>query len=143
MRDWLNRMMTVSSLDAEDGRRRKLLNILLFGVTGLSVLILIFGAVYLISGNPLDEQTQLLFVAIGVTLAAILVIVLINRYWSGPVASSFFLLVLIATMATGDTPEQVVTGQVLFLFTIPIIMASVLIRPWFSFIVAAVVTGVI
>jgi signal transduction histidine kinase len=143
MRDWLNQLMTVSSLDAEDGRRRKLLNILLLGVTGLCVLILVFGAVYLITGNPLDAQTQLLFVSIGVTLVAIVVIYLINRYWSGPLASSLFLAVLIGTMATGDTPEQVVTGQVLFLFTIPIIMASVLIRPWASFIVAAVVTGVI
>jgi PAS domain S-box-containing protein len=144
MRATLDSILTVSSLDPGDARRRKLLNILLTGVAALCLLIVVYGAISIaFFGVPFDQETQLLYISIGITLTAILVIYLINRFWSGLIGASLFLAVLIGTMAYGDSPENIVAGRVLFLFTIPVIMASVLIRPWASFIVAAIVTAVL
>lgn len=144
MRATFGNILTVSSLDPGDARRRKLLNILLAGVAGLCLLIIVYGTINIGLGTAaFDEETQLLYISIGVTLGAIALIYAINRWWSGIVGASLFLLVLIATMAFGDTPQNVVDGRVLFLFTIPVIMASVLLRPWASFVVAGVITALL
>jgi signal transduction histidine kinase len=135
--EMINELLQVSSGDPDDARRRQLLNILLLGLTVLTLLtIVITGTVTAINMADPDEAALLaFFVSLG-ALVAIFLVFAINHYWSGQVASSLFLLMLTVVVALSDEPHQVVDGRSVFLFTIPILMASVLVRPWASFLAA-------
>ena len=131
----INQLLEVSSTDAEDARRRKLLNILLLGVTALTFLTLV--AVIIVGIGGQEDLSRLRSGTIALIIGFV-VIFLINRYWSGDLAGSFFLLIFIISFSVVDEPRQVVEGRALFLFTIPILMASVILRPWASFFAAGV-----
>lgn len=137
----LEQLLDVRSIDPEDARRRKLLNILLFGVGAGTVLALAAVLIATAAGLPIGEEEEVrrLYTSIGVALVGIVAIFLINRYGAGILASSLFLLLLTAAIAVGDQVPQVADGRSMFLFAIPILMASVLLRPYASFIMAAVV----
>jgi signal transduction histidine kinase len=140
----INQLLEVSSEDPEDARRRRLLNILLFGVAVLTILTLIALIVVSLVGTAgTAREVYQLSIGISALLFGFLIIFFVNRYWSGEVAGSFFLLLLVAVFAFSDTPQQIVQGRSLFLFTIPILMASVILRPWASFLMAGVCSTLI
>jgi PAS domain S-box-containing protein len=133
----LNQLLNVPSADPDDARRRRLLNILLISIAVMTALILL--AVILVATAGLEEfqmQGLTLPIACLLTLVGVVIIYAINRYWSGQFAGALLLLILIVVSGFTDTPRNVVEGRSLFLFTIPILMASVILLPWASFIVA-------
>jgi PAS domain S-box-containing protein len=133
----ISRLLDVPTLDPDDARRRKLLNILLAGVGVISLIAFIAIVLFDIMGLPYTiEETQLLYLACIAMLAGVAVTYLINRYGPGWLASSLFLLLLLVISVYSDEPDQVVDGRSLLIFAIPIFMASVLLRPWASFIMA-------
>ena len=136
---FLNRFLTVSSVDPDDTRRRRILNILLVGLAVLSLVALA------ISLAPffLWEWAKLIIIVSIVTILGVLIIYLINIFWSGRVAATIFLIFLTVVFTFSDTPEQVSGGRSLFTFTIPIIMASILLAPWFSFVFSTLSSGII
>jgi signal transduction histidine kinase len=136
-----NKLLTVPSVDPEDARRRKLLNIILAGMTCL-VLAAFIGVFFAHIVGYQGKITNI-YLAIVAGLAVFFLIYLINRYGSGWIASTLFLLLLTAILAFVDEPRQVVEGRSLFLFTIPILMSSVILRPWASFAIAGVCSVVI
>jgi len=130
----ISKLLIVSSIDPDDARRRRLLNILLVGMVILTLVTLLVTAVANVTGLvSLDEVTLLVYQGGLVLLAGTLVIFAINRYWSGWLASVLFLLLLTVVFAFSDEPRQIVEGRSMFLFAIPILMASVLLRSWASF----------
>ena len=142
--DILGRLLDVPSTDPDDARRRRLLNILLVGVGSLVTLTLIVTGFLAASG--IERRSGPLLLALqggGATLLGIMFVYVVNRYWSGMVASTLFLLLLTTVFALSDEPHQVVDGRSVFLFTIPILMASVLLRPWASFVAAALSSMVV
>ncbi|MGC9468675.1 MAG: sensor histidine kinase [Anaerolineae bacterium] len=131
----LNRILNVPSSDPDDARRRRLLNILLIGVALISVLGLIaLSLVALIQGA--DQTISMALRGAIFALLGTLGIFAINHTWSGQVASLLFVLLLTTVFTLSDEPRQVVDGRSVFLFTIPILMASVLLRSWASFLAA-------
>jgi PAS domain S-box-containing protein len=135
---FVNRLINVSSTDPDDARRRQLLNILLVGVAAATVSGLLTATIAN-ALNLVEDDVSLLTYGGLVALAGSAVIFAINRYWSGPIASVLFLLLVTGVVATSDDPHQVVNGRSLFTFAIPILMASVLLRSWASFLSAGVV----
>ena len=129
---WLD----VPSTDPDDARRRKLLNILLAGIAALVLLALAATVIGNAAGLLTASERFLLYQTTILTLIGIAVIFAINRYWSGQIAGALFLLLLLAALAFSDEPKQVADGRALFLFSIPILTASVILRPWASFIAA-------
>ena len=88
-----NRWMNVPSIDPDDARRRRLLNILLMGMSTLTLLTLLATSVANVTGIiSLDEATRLIYLGSLALLVGILIIFAINHYWSGWLASLFFLL---------------------------------------------------
>lgn len=143
MIDTLNRALEVPSTDPDDARRRKLLNILLLGVALLTSLMLGALVVTYITGVvTTDTLRELGFGTIALFLGFTLTFV-INRYGAGWLASSLFLLLLTGVFSFADEPRQVVEGRSTFLLTIPVLMASVILRPWASFAVAGLSSLVI
>ncbi len=144
MRTILNRLIDVKTADPEDARRRRLLNILLLGVMVVCVAALLLTVLAMLNnaaGDP--EEVQLLLFSIIGALVGTIVIFFVNRYWKGWVASTLFLLLITAGTAFADTPQEVVAGRSLFLFVLPIIMASVLLRPYASFVLALLATTLV
>ena len=129
------RWIDIPSTDPDDARRRKLLNILLAGLAALSILTLL-GT--LIVDLSVAEQFGEVYVTALAVIVGVIVIWTINRYGSGRLASIAFLLALTVVLAVADTPEEIAGGRSTFVFVIPILMASFLLRPWVSFVMAGV-----
>jgi PAS domain S-box-containing protein len=132
----LKQFLDVPSTDAEDARRRKLLNIMILALLAVDFLILILTVIF-IAVNGFGPDINLLLIGSVVFLFGFSGLLVLNRYRSGPLASALFLLLLTVVFAFSDVPEEIVDGRSLFLFTVPIIMASVLLTPASSFVLAA------
>lgn len=141
----ISQLLDVPTIDPDDARRGKLLNILLLGmfVLGLASLLLI--SVFHLIGqrvaSPYLEDTVPLFSVTFGLLIGIAVIYAVNRYWISWIAGSLFVLLLVTASFAGDEIAQVIRGRSLVLFTIPIVMSSVLIRPYASFVTAGIVAA--
>lgn len=131
-------LFDISSTDPDDARRLKLLNVLLSGMGVIVLLGILAIAVSSLFTAEIGPRSGILYASGFVTLTCIVIIFLIGRYWSGQLASFLFLLLLTAVAPLTDQPQQVVNGRSLFVFTIPILMASVLLRPYASFVVASI-----
>ncbi len=133
--------LDVPSLDPDDARRRKLLNILLLGVAVLGLLALLALATLDLSGVFADNPEAVGGVTLGygaclAALGGTAIILAINRYGPGRLASWLFVLMLTAVVSFADEPHHVIDGRSLVNYAIPILMASVLLRPSDSFLVA-------
>jgi signal transduction histidine kinase len=138
MQKYIDRFLTIPSADLNDARRRKILNILLVGTGGISMLGVFLGVFSAAVPQQNPQETALILAGSIATLLGIALIYVINSYWSGRIAASLFLLFLNLIFALSDTPEQVASGRTLFTFTIPIFMASILIAPVSSFLFAGI-----
>jgi signal transduction histidine kinase/CheY-like chemotaxis protein len=138
--EFISRLFDVPSTDPEDARRGRLLNLLLVFTVLLVILGLIVTFIYDSRGQ--EPGAAILYQGGFVMLASLAIIYLINRYWLGWVAATLFLLVFILVLSF-DEPFEVVNGRTLFLFAIPILMASIVLRPIASILFSFVVTGVI
>jgi PAS domain S-box-containing protein len=133
----LSDFINVPTPDAEDARRRRLLSIMLLGVatgTLLALVVLLIVAPMGLAGE--QEEVRALGFGIALTLFGVAVTYALNRYVSSELAGTLFVLLLIAMAALSDEPREVVNGRGLLVFTIPILAASVLLRPWASFVAA-------
>lgn len=140
----ISQWLDVPSTDPDDARRRKLLNILLIGLASAGLLALTATIAVDAAGLEWAGQDRLTAYVGSVAVLIIPVVVfLINRYWSGWIASMLILLFLVAAAAFTDEPRQVTDGRGLLVFAIPIIMGSVLLRPYASFLMAGISSLVI
>ena len=134
---YINAILTVPTTDPDDARRRRLLNIILMAALIASIIALIA----LILENIFDprvifSETQLLLGGIIVFTLGILGIYILNRRLRGRWAAWIFLILLTVIFLFTDSPGELVEGRSLFLFTIPIVMASMLLFPAASFVFA-------
>jgi len=144
MRQQIDAILNVPVSDPDDARRRRLLNILLLGTIIATLLGLIAVIITVVTQGPSDEtETQYTLFGIVLATVGILVIYQINRRFSGRLAALFFLLLLTGIFAVTDTPQQLTEGRSLFLFTIPIVMSSLILAPSASFLFAALSSGII
>lgn len=129
--------MAVPATDPDDARRRKILNILLASVAAASILAVLSAIILISISHQRSDDLNLLLWGGSFTVMGLLLIYGINHYWSGKIAAFLLLTFLSVIFAFSDRPEEVASGRTLFLFTLPIIMASILLSPGTSFIFAA------
>lgn len=138
LREVWNNILDVPSTDPEDSRRRKLLNILLISVAVLPMplipLSLIFGGT---PDFPRDDAITTVVTAIAVIISSV-VLYVVNRYLSGRWAATLFLLFLCLVFVYADTPDQLVNGRSLILFTIPVVFSAILLGAVSSFVFAII-----
>ncbi len=139
----LSQLLNVPSTDPGDARRRRLLNILLVGIAVLMLMLVLVTAIASMAEVLEQEYASILLRGSLGGLAGVVVIFFINRRVSGWLASTLFLLLLIFIIVSSDEPAQLVDGRSLFVFALPILMASVLLRPFASFIAAALVSVIL
>lgn len=114
-------------------RRSQLLNVLLAGVGAITLLGMLGTLIFGFEINQIVTNG-------GLTLLLIIAIFLINRYVSISIASWLFLITLTLIIVNSDLPEEIINGRSLFFFAIPIFMASVLLKPYSTFLITALVT---
>jgi len=137
--NFLENLVNISSHDHEEKRRGRLLNVVLMGIFILTILIIPY--IFIIGKNILggwQSFSSTLWVAIA------FIFFLGFLYWlnrSGKVLSaSIIFIVLLVIAITFANIDAMNSGDTLFYFVIPIILSSVLIRPFASFFTAAVIT---
>jgi PAS domain S-box-containing protein len=122
--------------DPDEIRRRGLVRVLSIGLLVLSLFAFTAILVYLFI-NP-DEWQQDNQLALASAVIAFIVsagIFQLNKRSSG-LASFLLLLLLVIVPIVSDTPEQVVNGRSLFLFTLPVAISSLILLPAASFLFA-------
>ena len=139
---FFSRLISVSSIDSDDARRRQLLNIILLGVIVLTVILFLIFMIYVlwqVQGVTSEDMQAIPYIAAGL-LAGTAVIYFLNKRVRGGIASTVFLVFLVVIFNFSDTPDQLADGRSLVLFSIPIVMASILLRPYMSFVFAGIVS---
>jgi PAS domain S-box-containing protein len=126
--NFLRQLMEVPVTDPDDARRRRILNIILFGMA----LLCLVAIIVMVTFVGVQTAPELVVVSL-VVLVGTLGIYFINRYQSGQFASHLFLISLTILMTLSDTPYEVSTGRSLFSLMLPIAMASMLLGPASSF----------
>ena len=138
----IDRLISISTTDPDDARRKKLLNILLLGL-GVITFILIVVMIFSILGQSAQEGAYLVVYGGIALLLGMAVIFFLNRILPGRIAATLFLTLITGIMIFSDSAHDVSNGRSLFIFTIPIIMASVLLTPASSFIFGIVSSAII
>ena len=136
----LNSLLDVSVENPDDRRRARLLNMLLLGVVGISILALFVLLVTDLAG--IASNSIVLYVGTGLVLLGSALIFTINRRGNVNLASSILLGLLTVIFTFADSPQNVVQGRTMFMFVIPVLMASFLLRPTSSFVMAAIITAI-
>ncbi len=137
----LSKFISVSTSDAENQRRGQLLNIVLIGM-GLLGILLLFAILILvaISAERWPAFSSTFWTGI-VFVPSLFGLYWLSRHGKVFVASTLFLIVLIFAITFADV-EAMALGNTNFYFVIPILMASVLVRPLASFLFAAIISVV-
>jgi len=139
------RYLSVPVPDPDDARRRRILNILLLAILAATIFSLL--AIIIASGQagqePFRAENQILLIGNVVVMLGILGIYQINRRYSGRLAAILFLLLLTGIFILTDSAAELAGGRSLFLFTLPIVMASILLSPGSSFIFATLSSVII
>ena len=144
MKKYFDALLIVPVSDPDDSRRRRLLNILLLGTIIATLLGL--AAIGIDSAtNPIADPAELQITLFGVVFVTVgvLGIYLINRRLSGQWAAFLFLLLLTIVFTLTDSPINLTEGRSLFLFTIPIVMASLILAARASFLFAVLSSVII
>jgi PAS domain S-box-containing protein len=112
------------------------LNILLAGIAGFAIIGSAGVAFYAGFTNAWNEQDiSLIFLSSLTFIVGSVTIMAVNRR-SGTLAAVLFLLLLTIAFSVSDSPEQLADGRSLFVYTIPIAISSLVLRPVASFIFA-------
>lgn len=129
-------LLDVPIRNPDQQRRARLLNILLLGFSFLSLLLVPLATVGFLfrvfdsSGLYGIIIPTLVFFFINILIYSI------NRYKSPQVASVLFLILLITILVFSNDPYETVWGQNMIMLALPVMIASVILPPVSSFIVA-------
>jgi signal transduction histidine kinase len=145
MKAYINQILDIPASDPDDARRGRLLNILLLGIliAALSGLISIILNGLRTKTSFSDPEIQVLLGGILIFTFGIVVIYQMNRRLSGRWAALLFLLLLTIIFVFTDSPQELVDGRSLFLFTLPIAFSSLILAPQASFLFATISSAII
>ncbi|MGY5854726.1 MAG: ATP-binding protein [Candidatus Thorarchaeota archaeon] len=136
LRETVDRILYIPSTDHLEARRRKLLNIIVFG---LSVALLFFFALLatmsIIAPTPGYDYVGV-FVRSFILLVFHIGVYFLNRRASGRVASAVYLIGSMIWLVGALDPVQYLTGIMILIFGIPIIASSFILHRTSSFFVA-------
>jgi len=130
--------------DEEDARRRRQLNLILLVVIMAAILIFIGVLVTdIVSSQALDKETLLVYPISILFIIGAIILYALNRYVSGTLAAALLVFLLILMFPFTDTPEQVAYGRSLMFFTLPIILAGMVLQPLYSYFAAGLSSVII
>jgi PAS domain S-box-containing protein len=123
-----------SSPNSVESLQQKTLNTLIWGA---AISIIIFRSILLVLGNP---GRVTLYRGSTIFLMGFLIIILFERYLSYLFASTTFIVFILVALCFSDTPTQLMQGESLVFFIIPVALAGLLLRPWAGYVVASIIS---
>jgi PAS domain S-box-containing protein len=127
------------------GYKRKTLHAMLWGIASAALAMLVF--LFIVSfTNPqlyTPQDQRFMIRAAAFSALGMLGIALLDRYKSLETASFIFNLIIIVGILLSDTPQEIAFGRSMILLAVPIISASILLRPWAGLVVAAIFSAFI
>jgi len=129
-------------IDPDKSRRSETLNILLLAIAALSLLTLVSIFALELSGIFDRSETVLVYVPTGVLVIILIGLYFLNRKYP-TFAGVVFLITLVGLLSVSDAPEEIAGGRGLLHLALPIIIASIVLPPWTSFVFAGVVSVVV
>jgi signal transduction histidine kinase len=138
MKTYIDAILNVPVSDPDDSRRRRLLNILMIGQVIAALAGLVAVILDSFTSQSLTSTDRQLFL-MGITFVTLgtVAIYYVNRRVSGQLAALLYLLLLTFIFTFADQPVELAAGRSLFLYTIPIVVSSLILFPLASFIFAA------
>jgi two-component system, OmpR family, phosphate regulon sensor histidine kinase PhoR len=134
------KIINAPNTNPDTTRRIRLLNIILVGLAiATSVVMFLMAVVYITGFNDEYGLEPTLFLLCFATLTGSVAMYAIGRYVSGELASTLFLILFTTLLFFGDTPLELISGRSSSFFVLPIMMASMLIRPSASFIAMGII----
>jgi len=122
----INRFLEVQSSDPDDARQRRILNIILTLVGSLGLVSSILAWVLVGTGvMPHEEINDILMASFAMFIGSVLTFI-VNRYVSGLIAGTIFILLVMFAIFFADTPLELSDGRSVYLFLLPIIISSFL-----------------
>jgi PAS domain S-box-containing protein len=135
----IERLFQVNHPDPDVARRGRLLNILLLPGMGTAVVIFaVIGLILNVLAGWSRSDEVLLFVISVIGVGFVAGTYVVNRSGRVRQAAILFLVGSVVLITFSDEPAQIVSGRSTMMYILPIVMASVLLRPSSSFVVAAV-----
>jgi signal transduction histidine kinase len=136
-----NNLLEVPTTAPDDARRRKLLNIILFGIAGIALWAFVTITILEFTNTADDvgftQQEGLLFFAIAIgLLVQTVVFYFLNRKLPSTITGTLFLIFLLLILSVSDEYQYLANGRSTLVFTLPIVMASMLVGPRYSFLFA-------
>jgi PAS domain S-box-containing protein len=122
----VNRFLEVQSSDPDDARQRRILNIILTLVGSLGLVSSILAWALVASGiMPRQEISDILIASFAMFIGSVLTFI-VNRYGSGLIAGTMFILLVMFATFFSDTPYELSNGRSVYLFVLPIVISSFL-----------------
>ncbi len=135
----IRRLVDIPVTDPDDARRRRLLNVMLLCVVSFTLIETLVSLLVIATGAMAPPRNIVLaYLSLPGAVLMAGALYAINRYASGTLAASLFLLLV--TISIFANPEAATSGQGLLAFAIPIVLASFLLRPYASFLMASLVS---
>ena len=130
----VNQFLEVRSSDPDDARQRRILNIILIIVGALGLVASFFTLILAITGVMVPKDIPTVLIPSFATIVGCSIVFLINRYRSGIMAGTLFILLVMVAIYFADTPSELAKGRSLYLFVLPIIISSFLLGSRSTFI---------
>ncbi len=134
----IRRLFELPSIESDEIRSENLLTILVGWTVILAILQLLVTLFLVLIGNVEFEDTLWLFPVTITMFAGLAIVILLARSGYGTLARFLFVVLLIGVIIFGEDPNKLVGGRSIFFLAIPILVSSVLLPPWTSFVAAGI-----
>ncbi len=140
----LKKLLHVPAADPDNARRRKLVNLLLIITAGAIFAVAVATSICQIVGLEYQEGSPICADWTAFDIAIVLVtLILVNRTQHGWLASILMLLCMVSYIAGSDAIEEIADGRTTLTFAVPIVLASFVLPPYASFVVAGLSIAIV
>ena len=137
-----NRILEVPSSDPEVARRAQLLNICILAVGAAALVLAVFNAIQFSLTGDAIARSLMMFGIIGFA-GSLLAYILNKRHWYRPAGYLFLMLIVYIITSATQPAQYLFEGSTILAYVLPIIMASVVLEPWSSFLITTVIAVVL
>jgi signal transduction histidine kinase len=137
----INSLLSTKQTDPDAARRGRLLNVLLLACAAAAFFFVLIGFVVGVINSWANQEEDLLFVTSIAAAGFVVALYFLNRTYSTRLASVIFLLGSIVLISVSDDPQELIAGRSTMLYVLPIVMGSVLLAPYTTFVMAALSGG--
>ena len=137
--NFFNRLLDIPTIAPDERRRARLLNIILLGFTLISLVAMLVVWLGQITAYYTQREAIETYIPGLIIIAGILILYIINRYWSTRLASSLFLLLLTTVLYLFRPQKEMVWSNNALSLAIPVLMASLIMSPKASFVMAGII----